>query len=116
MVKIAYWAQGGESIDFLIPKKSGFGFLRSPLGHHMNENDRDWYSQVECDVWGLDGTLSFQTGYLFGKDSTKEAIKFAEIIKPRYEFDSVEEVSWNSMFLYLNGQIKELNALKPIER
>lgn len=53
-----------ESIDILVPKKRGEGFLKVPLGHHACDLSTFTSEHISFDVFGLDGMLSVQTGYI----------------------------------------------------
>lgn len=44
----------------LVPKKRGLGFLKVPYGHHDDRGLSDIADAVQCDVFGLDGSLEFQ--------------------------------------------------------
>ncbi|WP_219096196.1 hypothetical protein [Pseudomonas sp. UMAB-40] len=43
-------------IEVLIPKRRGIGFLKAPLGHHMNDLARLSH-ELDLDFVGLDGAL-----------------------------------------------------------
>ena len=110
--KIAFWAKGLKTVEFLLPKKSGLGFLKTPLGHHMTDIDAEWYHKIDCDVSGIEGTLSFETGYLSDDDLIIKVKEFSEIIQPRFKFSSVKEIGWNSMFYFLNSEVSLAELLK----
>lgn len=56
------WAY--STLDVLVPKKRGTGFLRVPLGHHRVEFYAHMEYDLRCNICGLDGYLSFECGYL----------------------------------------------------
>lgn len=65
-----YWAVHNRSVMFLIPKKRGIGFLRQPVGHHVNELST-LITSLGYDCCGLDGYLDVNTGYTGGQDFTE---------------------------------------------
>lgn len=56
-----------RSIDMLIPKKRGTGFLKTPLGHHHCPL-ADMQYEIGFDLWGFDGSLTIMTGWIEKKD------------------------------------------------
>lgn len=67
-----------KSIGILVPKQRGEGFLKVPLGHHncpLSQLARD----IGYDIFGLDGELEIQTGYIEQADYAKMQ---AEVIQP----------------------------------
>lgn len=65
-------------VAVLVPKKRGEGFLKIPLGHHncpLSQVERD----VGYDIFGLEGELEIQTGYISSEDY--EELK-ENVIKP----------------------------------
>lgn len=50
------------SLEVLVPKKVGSGFLKVPYGHHENAALTQIGRVADCDIFGLDGSLSFQCG------------------------------------------------------
>lgn len=51
-----------SSLEVLVPKKVGSGFLKVPYGHHANAGLAALDRAAGCDIFGLDGALSFQCG------------------------------------------------------
>lgn len=77
-----------RSMDMLIPKKRGEGYLRQPLGHHNNsltnfiDEEIGFVGMSQIDVFGLDGYLSFQGRFI----DDEEKIRMTEtILKPLSE-------------------------------
>ena len=56
------WAWLHASLEILIPKQRGNGWLKVPAGHHAEARLRDIEDAAQCDVFGLDGTLSVECG------------------------------------------------------
>lgn len=50
------------TLEVLVPKKIGSGFLKVPYGHHENPALSQIGRAADCDIFGLDGALSFQCG------------------------------------------------------
>ena len=50
------------TLEVLVPKKVGSGFLKVPYGHHRNAAFSQIERAADCDIFGLDGSLSFQCG------------------------------------------------------
>jgi len=77
------WASGVFAV--WVPKKRGTGYLRTPLGHYHNEGLRVIADAACCDVFGLDGYLSFQVpGKIYhGNDSDRQ--NFESVIVPMLE-------------------------------
>lgn len=57
------WAWQLRTLEVLVPKQRGKGWLKVPAGHHAEARIQELETAAGCDVWGLDYTLSFQTGY-----------------------------------------------------
>jgi hypothetical protein len=81
-----YWAKHSQDVMFLIPKKRGTGFLRTPVGHHINKLST-FISGLGYDCDGLDGYLSVWTGLTV---HLEEEIK--TLVKELAEFLNVEAV------------------------
>lgn len=75
-----YWCISTSSINFLVPKKRGKGFLRQPVGHHVNNLSIFVADELGCDCVGLEGALSLEIGFTHGreKELTEMANKLAE--------------------------------------
>lgn len=58
---LVYFQQ--TTIDMLIPKQRGGGFKMVPLGHHHCPLSMLAY-QIGFDLFGLDGALEVQTGWI----------------------------------------------------
>ena len=56
------WAWLHTSLEILIPRQRGDGWLKVPAGHHAEARLRDIEDAACCDVFGLDGTLSVECG------------------------------------------------------
>lgn len=50
-------------VRILVPKQRGEGFLKVPFGHH-NGPLSDVAAEIGYDLFGLDGSLDVQTGFL----------------------------------------------------
>jgi hypothetical protein len=87
-VKLIY-CFGGRSLDVLIPKKRGTGYLRQPVGHHTNELSKFVSNELHCDCVGLDGYLSLEVGRIPPGEWEKAK---EDYIKPLAEFLGVKEV------------------------
>jgi hypothetical protein len=59
------------SVNFLIPKKRGTGYLKTPVGHYSNELASKIEKEFPYDVCGLDGYLCVDTGATWGKNYDK---------------------------------------------
>lgn len=64
-----YWGVQTYSVIFLIPKKRGVGFLRQPVGHHVNDLSR-FIAKLGYDCFGLDGYLDVPIWFNRGQDFT----------------------------------------------
>ena len=67
-----------RSINMLIPKKRGMGYLKQPLGHHACPLSELAYD-IGFDMFGLDGHLEVCTGFI---DSDKHDYFIARVVKP----------------------------------
>lgn len=56
------WCWNLSGLDILVPKQNGTGWLKVPAGHHRSERTRALEDAGNCDVFGLDGTLTFNCG------------------------------------------------------
>lgn len=70
------------SVSCLIPKKRGTGFLRTPWGHHQDQNLADIAIELGCDIYGLDGSLDIQTGY----GGSKRIEEIGQLLSLHYGF------------------------------
>lgn len=61
-VRELLYCWGGESLDVLVPKKRGTGFLAVPWGHHANKGLSRIEQDLRCDICGLDGYLLIDCG------------------------------------------------------
>ena len=70
---IACWAINGFCV--LVPKMRGRGFLRVPFGHHEDPALSKIADLAQCDIFGLDGHLEFQTPpkLFHGGDAARQA-------------------------------------------
>lgn len=59
-----------RSIEMLVPKRRGEGFLKMPIGHHYSPLAA-FISELGYDAYGLDGNISVQTGYIPRADEAK---------------------------------------------
>lgn len=75
------WAWQLYTLEVLIPKQKGKGWLRVPAGHHSEKRVSELQYAAKCDVWGLDGTLSFQTGYT--RDPGEEGQRWRKAFEAR---------------------------------
>jgi hypothetical protein len=50
------------TLEVLVPKLRGEGFVKVPYGHHADKAMAKIERIAGCDIFGLDGALSFQTG------------------------------------------------------
>ena len=50
------------TLEVLVPKQRGSGFVKVPYGHHADAGMARIERIAGCDIFGLDGSLSFQTG------------------------------------------------------
>lgn len=57
---IYLWLSG--SLFILIPKKRGTGFLKQPMYHNYTPEYELISDSAKCDVFGLDGHLTFECG------------------------------------------------------
>jgi hypothetical protein len=51
-----------STLEVLVPKKRGEGFLAQPLGHHFNKSLCLIETKLGCDICGLEGHLEIQCG------------------------------------------------------
>lgn len=65
-----------RELSLLIPKKRGTGFLLVPLGHHACPLSE---LNIPYDIFGLDGSLDIQTGYI---DRERRSLLEKEAIVP----------------------------------
>jgi hypothetical protein len=91
-----YWANFGTSVMFLIPKKKGTGFLKVPVGHHVNSLSR-FITDLGYDCDGLDGYLNVWTGSTYGKD--EEVAKLVSDVAELYSLETIQ-VSGDSILNY----------------
>lgn len=71
-----------ESIDILVPKKRGEGFLKVPLGHHACALSGFTNEHIPFDVFGIDGMLSVRTGRMSQRHDELEE----SVVKPLSAF------------------------------
>jgi hypothetical protein len=55
-----HWS--AATLEVLVPKRRGEGYLKVPFGHHEDAGLARIERVAGCDIWGLDGSLSFQCG------------------------------------------------------
>lgn len=67
-----------RSIEMLIPKKRGVGFQKMPIGHHHSPLAA-FISELGYDAYGLDGSISVQTGFIRHAD---EARWIERVVRP----------------------------------
>lgn len=77
-----YWM--GATLEVLVPKKRGSGFLRVPLGEHHDADLSRIESLANCDIFGLDGALSFQCGSRIASYEAKRKA-FESVVLPALE-------------------------------
>jgi hypothetical protein len=64
---LVYAREDGREVSILVPKLRGTGYLKVPFGHHQNSALSEVGYEIGYDLFGLDGSLDVQTGFLFGK-------------------------------------------------
>ena len=74
---------GVENILILVPKKRGTGFQKVPLGHHVCDLSNYISEHVRFDVFGLDGMLTVDTGYIESKEYPELE---GSVVKPLSEY------------------------------
>lgn len=83
------WAR----MEVLVPKKRGSGYLKVPFGHHADDELGHLETVAECDIFGLDGALSFECGAQISSCPDKRT-KFEARILPglqkHYKMDTRE--------------------------
>lgn len=65
------------TLEVLVPKRRGDGFVRTPLGHHHDDGLADIERLAGCDLFGLDGALSFDAR----RDATYEEKRAAFVAR-----------------------------------
>lgn len=83
-----YWALAFREVIFLVPKKRGKGFLRTPIGHHTNDLSRFFSMELGLDSFGLDGYVRVPSGFTHGR----EGVIYGEIVEPFAKFLNTEAV------------------------
>lgn len=86
---IYIWSAGGLSI--LIPNKKGTKYLKVPYGHHPVESLKNIEVQFNIDVFGLDGYLSFEFGYIDTHKRLAIVNEIMPILMKHYGFNEHEE-------------------------
>jgi hypothetical protein len=89
------WTYCMSSVDMMIPKQRGEGYLKTPIGHHPNalskfiEREVNFRGYGFATVIGLDGYVTLPFNYIdesFVSDIEQEIIKpIAEFIGCGYE-------------------------------
>jgi hypothetical protein len=60
-------------VNILVPKRRGEGFVKVPLGHHVSPLTQIAYD-IGYDIFGLDGSLAVQTGFIW-RDKKKALLE-----------------------------------------
>jgi hypothetical protein len=97
--KAFLWAWLHRSLEVLVPRQRGKGWLKVPAGHHAEKRVRELEIVSGVDVYGLDGTLSFQCEiYSNESDERKafEALVFP-VIETHYKCSPGHEVSYGEI-------------------
>lgn len=63
---LVYARYDALEVNVLVPKKRGTGYLKTPLYHNANALSSLAY-EIGYDIYGLDGSLDIQTGFI-GRD------------------------------------------------
>lgn len=71
------------SVNFLIPKKRGEGWLKYPVYHHVDTLSSLIKHELGYDICGLDGYINVDTGWTMDKD-------FSKLIRAISEFYGLE--------------------------
>ena len=85
-ILLVYAPPDARSINILVPKRRGEGYLVVPFGHHVSGLSAV-EAEVGFDIYGLDGSLDIQTGY-YGRTPSPELLE--GIMKPlcrHYDMD-----------------------------
>lgn len=79
MKELLVWARpDNHEVNILVPKKRGAGYLKVPLGHHTSALSSIAYD-IGYDIYGLDGCLAIQTGFIW---RDKKSALLERIIPP----------------------------------
>jgi hypothetical protein len=62
-----------RAVMVLVPKQRGEGFLKVPLGHHVNAVSK-LCEEIGYDTFGLEGHLHFETGYINHGEQWNKAV------------------------------------------
>ena len=60
------------TLEILVPKRRGTGFLKTPIGHHVSPLSQLSH-EIGYDLYGLDGAISIPIGYIRPHDREKMA-------------------------------------------
>lgn len=82
------WLYIHTSINVLVPKKRGSGYLMAPYGHHINPELEEvrQYKMNGIDIFGLDGCLELVVNkYDFDDPDDQYAIKLMTALSEHYQ-------------------------------
>ncbi len=73
--KTLLWMFHETDIVILVPKQRGAGYLKTPMGHHLDSalQDAIWSIPTldQCDIFGLDGYLEIKGDFSQDGESSK---------------------------------------------
>lgn len=100
------WAWLHTTLEILIPKQRGKGWLKVPAGHHAEARLREIEDAAECDVFGLDGTLTIECGgkvTCYPDCRQRLTARLFPVISREYKTRPDREVSFAFIERELNG-------------
>lgn len=69
----------GPSLQILVPKRRGIGYLKQPIGHHPNALSR-LETEAGYDLFGLDGAIEVHCGFLGSQERMDKVAK--QVLEP----------------------------------
>lgn len=101
------WAWLNTTLEILIPKQRGQGWLRCPAGHHITARIRAIEEASDCDICGLDGTLTIECGgkiAVYPEKRQQLIDRLFPVVSREYKTQPLREVSYSFIERELKGQ------------
>ncbi len=101
------WAWLSSTLEILIPKQRGKGWLQVPAGHHISNRIRAIEEAAQCDICGIDGTLSIECGSKVAvyPERRQELIdRLFPVVSREYRTQPDREVGYHFIEREINGR------------
>lgn len=108
------WAWQLTTLEILIPKQRGAGWLKCPAGHHASKRINAIEDAAGCDVCGIDGTLTVECGIrVAGDDELRRALeaRLFPVISHEYKTYAEKETSMADICKELGFDAEQFSGL-----